>query len=263
MRKIFLGFIFSSILVSALFISTNDEKVQAAITTNKASASKDGVEPTINSASELQTYLMEKYPKLITDIVTVKFDYTVTENDSIYNPYDYFINYDLSLSPYAMTFEASMNGHLESIKHRDTAQEDVAKARKQLNDFFKTMAEDLMKKMPNKKILGQDYDSWYTYKYIQRGHNTSKSLSWTNYEPIDLGIEWPGPQPDDYWKVTQTHYDFINKRYDNHALALQYAKDEDTRFRFRVAYSLLKYDEFKITEFGWRDYLDGGSYSRY
>ncbi|MGN4124197.1 hypothetical protein ACMGD3_04090 [Lysinibacillus sphaericus] len=269
MKKLSLSLAASSIFLSMVFIPVHGETVQAKEMENKVNSSTHmiglkkphanggakeveikKVETKIESASQLRSYLKENYPELITDIVTVKFDYTVTENDDIGRPYDYFINYNLSLSPWVLNFESAMNNHLRSIKHQDTAKEDVAKARKQLNDFIETMAKDIIEKLPNKKILGQNYEDWYTYPYTKKGWQTSKEYSWTNYEPISMNHVWV-ERPEDYDRV------MMPTRDPSSPLVIQYGREEKERFYYTIDYSLLKYNDFQITDFGWRKYLDG------
>lgn len=274
MKKSFLGLAVSSILLSTLFIPTGNENVHATALTNKEvitqntfdkvskkdSIKKESevVETKITSAKELRTYLASNYPELQTDIVTIKFNYSVIENDNISAPYDFYIDYNLSFTPFYPNFEYAMNTHLNSIKHQGTAKEDVEEARKQFKDFIETMAKDVIEKLPNKKIFGQDYESWYDYPYIKRGYNKRTSMSWTNYEPINIGVEWPGPRPEDYFRVT----DQLDKNYDR-VLSAQYQQDERMRDQFTTKYMFLKYNDFEITEFGWRTYLDAYSYSKY
>lgn len=264
MKKLSLSLAASSIFLSMLFTPAHNETVQAKEVENKVNSSTHmvglkkshnggdkEVETKIESASQLKAYLEKNYSELKTDIVTVKFDYTVSENNDIGRPYDYFINYDLSLSPYSLNFESAMNSHLRSIKHQDTAKEDVAKARKQLNDFIETMAKDAIEKLPNKKILGQNYKGWYKYQYIQKDWQTTKNYSWTNYEPISMNHVWVD-RPEDYYKVMMLH--------PSNPLVIQYDREEKERFYYTVDYNLLKYNDFKITDFGWRKFLDGSTF---
>ncbi|MGN4123491.1 hypothetical protein ACMGD3_00340 [Lysinibacillus sphaericus] len=245
----------SSIFLSMLFIPVHNEPVQAKEMENKVNLSTrmvglktphtNGgtkvVETKISSASQLKTYLEKNYSELKTDIVTVNFNYTVTENDNLDRPYDFFIDFNMSLTPYDVSFEAAMNQHLKSIKHQDTAKEDVAKARKQLNDFIEKMAKDVIGKLPNKKILGQDYNSWYRYPNLKMDLRIETKMSWTNYEPISPKYIWID-KPENYSKDMGANMDP--------------AYNDLDRNKFRREYALLKYNDFKITDFGWRKYLD-------
>lgn len=272
MKKLPLSLAASSIFLSMLFTPAH-ETVQAKEMENKANSStymvalknphtKGGgkevevkkVETKIESPRQLESYLKENYPELKTDLVTVKFDYTVIENDDLRFDYDYRINYKLTFSPWQSNFESAMDNHLRSIKHQDTAQEDVAKARKQLNDFIETMAKDVIGKLPNKRILGENFESWYKYPNLRMDWHWSSKYSWTNYEPISMKHVWVD-RPEDYYRVTNP-VDF-NPTSPASPLEIQYRNEEKERSSFEVEYSLLKYKDFQITEFGWRKYLDG------
>lgn|GEM_PF-1458416 len=215
------------------------------------------VETKIESPRQLESYLKENYPELKTDLVTVEFDYTVFENDDIRFDYDYKIEYNLTLSPYESNFESAMDKHLRSIKYQGTAKEDVAKATKQFYDFIETMAKDVIEKLPNKKILGRYYKSWYTYPNIRKDWHYLTKYNWTNYEPISMNHVWVD-QPEDYYTVTSR----LSPSYDPTSpspLATQYRNEENERSSFKSEYSQLKYNDFKITNFGWRKYLDGSN----
>ncbi|MFJ7648494.1 hypothetical protein ACIQ1H_13105 [Lysinibacillus sp. NPDC097279] len=271
MKRLSLPLVTSTFLISMLFTpvlteTVNakevDQKVESTVKFNKNQKKKDNtnemeakkVDTKIESASQLKSYLKEKYPELITEIVTVKFEYKVIENDDLKLPYDYFINYHLSLSPWELNFESAMNKHLRSIKYQDTAKEDVAKARQQLNDFIETMAKDVIEKMPNKKILGQNYEDWYTYPNIKIGLQSLKKYSWTNYEPLSMNHVWV-ERPEDYDNIMRSNSD------PSSPTVIQYSREELERYNYTIDYFLLKYNDFKITEFGWRKFLDG--YNKY
>ncbi|KOP69618.1 hypothetical protein AMS59_22075 [Lysinibacillus sp. FJAT-14745] len=255
MKKLSLSLAASSIFLSMLFTPAHNETVHAKVMENKVNSSTDmvglkkphtnsgakEVDTKIESANQLKTYLDKKYSELKTDIVTVNFNYTVTENDDLNRPYDFFIDFNMSLTPYDLSFEYAMRSHLRSIKHQDTAKEDVAKARKQLNDFIETMAKDVIEKLPNKKILGQDYNSWYLYPNLKMNLRIETNMSWTNYEPISTKHVWVD-KPDDYSI--------------NIGANMDPAYNELERNKYRREYALLKYNDFKITDFGWRKYLD-------
>ena len=65
-------------------------------------------------------------------------------------------------------------------------------------------------------------------------------------------------QPEDYYTVTSR----LSPSYDPTSpspLATQYRNEENERSSFKSEYSQLKYNDFKITNFGWRKYLDGSN----
>jgi len=226
--------------------TTNDETIEL---DTKVIDTKE-VDTKIESVGQLRTYLAEKYPELKTDIVTVKFNYAVGENDDTYLPYDFSINYDLELSPWELNFESAMNNHLRSIKHQDTAKEDVAKARKQLYDFIETMAKDIIEKLPNKKISGRNNHDWYQYPNLKKGKQSLTYYSWTNYEPISLKHVWVD-RPEDYDSVMSANMDPSSPK------VIQYSREEAERRNYKSEWVGLHYNDVKITDFGWRKHFDG------
>ncbi|MBH9787914.1 hypothetical protein FE576_21770, partial [Clostridioides difficile] len=130
MKKLSLSLVTSSILLSMLLTPVHTETVQAKEVENTVDLTKklnkikknfkkqtnndetnelDKVIDTkeidtkitkIESVGQLRTYLAENYPELKTDIITVKFNYSVGENNSMDLPYDFSINYNMELSPW-------------------------------------------------------------------------------------------------------------------------------------------------------------------
>lgn len=202
------------------------------------------------SKTDLEAYLMKKYAVLQTKLIDVNFDIRLYENDSKSINYDYHV----ALGFDSMKFEQTMNAHLRSIKHTATAELDVLLARKQLNVFLEEMALDIIQKAPKKKILGQNYESGYKYDALKLGRHYRKNYSWTNYTPLQMKQQWPGNQPDDYWQVMSALRDPSDSK------VIQYSKDERSRSLYSSEYITLNYDDFQITDFGWRTYLDAVYY---
>ncbi|RDV29975.1 hypothetical protein [Lysinibacillus capsici] len=281
MKKLSLSLVTSSILLSMLLTPVHTETVQAKEVENTVDLTKklnkvkknfkkqtnndetneldtkvidtkeiDTKITKIESVGQLRTYLAENYPELKTDIITVKFNYSVGENNSMNLPYDFSINYNMELSPWDLNFEAAMEKHLRLIDHQDTAKEDVAKARKQLYDFIETMAKDIIEKLPNKKIIGQDRDDWYRYPNLKIDPRSRTSHSWTNYEPINMKYVWID-RPEDYNQVMR---DNIQNPFS--PIVIQYTRDEKQRIYYAGEWISLKYNDVKLTDFSWRKHLD-------
>ncbi|WP_336822907.1 S-layer homology domain-containing protein [Sporosarcina sp. USHLN248] len=204
----------------------------------------------VYSKAELARYLNEKYSIVQTKLMDVKFNITITENDSKLSPYDYYVELGFN----SVEFENRMNAHLSSIKNAGTAEEDVALSRKQLKDFLEKMALDIIEKAPQKKILGQNYNSGYRYDALKLGRNYQANYSWTNYEAIQMKTQWPGDQPEDYWLVMSALRDPSDPK------VIQYDNDERSRRSYIAEYATLKHEDFQITGFGWRSYLDKAYY---
>lgn len=201
-----------------------------------------------SKAQEIEDFLKDNYSSVNTKLETVKFNYEVEEHDDINKPYDFCI----SLGIDTFTFENTLNSHLRSAKNQKTAQQDVELSRKQLTDFIKKMAEDIIDQMPNKRFLGQNISISYRYPALKMDKLTSKGYSWTNYEPIKMENEWPGERPDDYYKITRS----MDRDVSYSDLAEQYSDDELMRSRYNREYNKLKYDGFKITKFQWVTFLN-------
>jgi hypothetical protein len=201
---------------------------------------------TFANAEQLQKYLNSNYSELNTKLANINFDITVHKYDNINVPYDYKIN--LGMDSYK--FENVLNARLRSVEHARTAKEDVELARKQLNIFLENMAKDAIKRMPGKRIFAQNTQVTYTYPALKMGKLTVTKYSWTNYEPLSMKHEWPGEQPEDYYNVI---YDFRNEDSEK---VKKYKDDEWKRIQFKIEYSLLKYHDFKISEFRWTSFLD-------
>ncbi|MDR3594233.1 hypothetical protein [Clostridium sp.] len=134
----------------------------------------------IQTVYDLENYFNENYSSLQTPIGTLKFTFSVDENDSKLSDYDFWIQtkygeidnskYDLySFSPYDLE---------DSIKISGSDKENTKELLKQMQE---NIAKDAIKYFPNKKICGGFYDSWYKYAYLQVGLESSQFLSWKNY----------------------------------------------------------------------------------
>lgn len=201
----------------------------------------------VYSRDDLQSYLNGKYQVLQTKLINVNFSIKISENDIESTHYDYLVELGFD----SAGFEQTMNAHLRSMRNAGTAEQDVALARKQLNDFLEKMAMDIIQKTPQKKILAQTYDSGYLYPNLKLGRNYRTDYSWTNYEPIQMKHQWPGNQPADYGQVMSILSDPSDPK------VIQYSKEEKDRWYYISEYSSLKYGDFKITNFDWRVYLNG------
>lgn len=205
----------------------------------------------VNDQITLTNYLKENYSSLETEIYTVKFDFSVSENDNLSIPYDYFINLNFDNSK----FESAMNTHLSSIKYAASSKEDVATARNQLKTFIEKMALDVMNKMPDKKFLGQDKQTGYRYRYIKEGYYRITNYSWTNYEPISMKTIWPGDRPEDYSIVMSALKNPSDPK------VIQYSKDEMNRTYYTSEYNRLKYNDVKLSSFRWTPFLDDAHFN--
>lgn len=131
-------------------------------------------EPTYNLSSEsgITSYLSERYSSVDTVMGKWKFTFSVLENEYESSPDDYtiWVKYDLG----------QMNDLQYSNKFSESQKEEI---KKQLKQFMKTIADDLLDKIDGKKIQCSYHYSYYKYEYIREGLRVMKYCTWTNYEP--------------------------------------------------------------------------------
>lgn len=161
----------------------------------------------VKTASDLETYLDNKYSKLETPIGTLTLSFDVDENDDDYLGYDFSIEtkYDdiIKDSKYNIDFFDS-----NDLEHSTKiSSSDKEKTKQLLKQRQKDIGEDAIKLFPNKKIEGCYYDSWYDYQYTKVGYNSESFYSWKNYDVIDkdkIGDEY------DNTKITGFRWDEEN-----------------------------------------------------
>jgi hypothetical protein len=154
----------------------------------------------LSGEKQVQKYLNETYLKkspLKTVLGDIEFTFSVTENDSKFNQYDYLINFNIELLQYYDMIYTSES----SIKKGDQGKQDAIKARQQIKSFLETVANDLIARLPNKKIEGMSDSSYYTYPNIQEDLNVIQDFAWANYGFVD-----PTSQFSDYYSPL-TNYD--------------------------------------------------------
>lgn len=133
-----------------------------------------GAEPTevtLNSAHDIQNYLNQKYSTLTTSAGKTNFTFNVLENTTVYQNYDYNIwtEYDLG---FFMDIKSSIS----------LTQEQKENAKAELRAFQKQIADDLIEKLPDKKLEGSYHYSYYKYQYIKEGLTIIRSYEWSNYD---------------------------------------------------------------------------------
>lgn len=173
--------------------------------TNSNNFSDEKEDIDVKDTSDLKNYLNEEYSKLKTPLGTLKFDFTIRENDSDMFPYDVLIQTDWGdidnpkyddmdfFSPYDLE---------HSVKISESDKEETKEL---LKDYQEKVAKVSMKYFPDKKIQGGFYSGYYKYKYLRTGYESIKFLSWTNYnsdarnygDSEISGFEW-NSKYDDY-----------------------------------------------------------------
>lgn len=155
---------------------------------------------TIDSSSELKSFLEDNFSQLETCIGTTGFTFNISENDRDYNPYDYWIKVG-----YEYEF---FGGAIHSTKYTNKQKD---KLKIELKEHMRNIGETVIKKMPDKKFYGGYYDSWYRYPNLRVDLQTRRYYSWTNYdEPNILSnkSEYEQTKPSKFrW------YDFIDDEF--------------------------------------------------
>lgn len=138
----------------------------------------------IKNSQDLSTYLKENFSTLETPIGTLKFTFSIDENDDSWFEYDYRIftsygtiendKYNLySFSPLSLDY---------STKISDKDKNETIEL---LKEHQRKIAKLAMEVFPNKKMEGSYYRGWYKYAYIKMDWKSTDFFSWNNYDRID------------------------------------------------------------------------------
>ncbi|WP_434579208.1 stalk domain-containing protein [Thermoanaerobacterium thermosaccharolyticum] len=156
-------------------MSINSNTNQTIVSAFSQQQNSDAKINTINNANDLKTYLEQNYSSLDTSIGKTSFKFEIFENDSVLIPYDYWI---------ATEFDPTFYYDIKySIKYTDDQKE---KVKEELKDFQEKLAKDIISKLPNKKIQGGYYYSYYRYPNLQIDLVSFYYYSWTNYDEPDI-----------------------------------------------------------------------------
>lgn len=147
----------------------------AATTPASAATSTPTPSPTLQrltNESELRQFLTTNFSTLNTSIGTTRFTFDIYENKSVTSPYDYWIK---------VKYDSKFFFDLQYSK--DVSTEMNRKVAGELRDHQERLARAVIEKMPDKKLYGGYYDSWYRYPTIQVDLITRHYYSWVNYSP--------------------------------------------------------------------------------
>jgi len=128
-----------------------------------------------SSGEEIEKYLEINFGTLDTISGTVKFEFTVIENEYQYFPEDIKIWTEYDSWDFWHVFE--------SIKYTNSQKEEY---RDQLKEHQKKIGETLIELMPGKKLTGCYHHGWYTYPNIRVDYNSQSYFTWTNYRQPDI-----------------------------------------------------------------------------
>ena len=128
----------------------------------------------VKTVTGLKQYLQNNYSTLNTVIGETKFEFDIDENTTTIFPWDYWIKvrYEYSF------FDGAMLSNKYTEQEKNTLKQ-------QLKSHQEKIAKDLVDKLPNKKLYGGYYDSYYRYPTIKIDLQVTQYYSWTNYEQPD------------------------------------------------------------------------------
>jgi len=127
---------------------------------------------TLKNESELTQFLTTNYGTCQTSLGPTSFTFDIYENNSITSLYDYWIKvrYDS-----AFFYDLRYSNKVSTEMNHVVCQE--------LKNHQEKLARAAIAAMPDKKMYGCYYDSWYDYPSIQVGFNALYYYSWVNYSP--------------------------------------------------------------------------------
>lgn len=163
--------------------STNSNNTTQAIN-NTTPISNNNITD-LSTASGVQQYLLDNYSQLNTSKGNTKFNFSIYENKDIIQAFDYWIMVDYD-SQFFFDLKYS----------NQWTNEERMKVKKELKDFIEKIGKDLTDKLPNKKLYGGYYKSWYRYPNLQVDLITRHYYSWTNYEE-------PSKMTSDMYNITK------------------------------------------------------------
>ena len=131
----------------------------------------------IEEPMTLNQFLLTNFGTCETSLGPTSFEFDIHENDSIYWPYDYWIQveYDSGF------FVLDMNS-------KDVTTEMNHKVCEELKNFQERLARAVIELMPSKKFYGGYYDSWYRYPTLKVDLITRRYYSWVNYTPAGAAL---------------------------------------------------------------------------
>jgi hypothetical protein len=135
----------------------------------------------IKNKDELKTYLKQYYSTTQTALGEVKFDITVIENNTNTIPNDY----EIWLKPISVYLDAGSIIYGITFYNLNTSnkysQANVTQTKKELQNFMYELANDIIKKMPSKKLAGRYDESYYKYPNLKLDYVFNGYNEWNNY----------------------------------------------------------------------------------
>lgn len=127
-----------------------------------------------SSTTGIESYLYENYEKLNTDVGEYTFSYDIL--DFSRDSSDFLIYVEAEGPDLGLLFEYG------TVILDDYNDSEIENAQEQLKNHMKTIAMDLIKKMPNKKITGSYHESHYRYPNLKMNLIVENYCTWANYD---------------------------------------------------------------------------------
>lgn len=158
-------------MIKTISISNDNTIINEGAIIDDDKKSHNQVEYDFSSTTGIESYLYENYKTLNSVIGEWDFTFDVREA-SKYRSSDFVIEvgYDLGMM---IDLEYGTNDYTES---------EIKQADGQLKEFMKRMAEDLMDKIPDKKIEGSYHYSYYKYPNLKMDLVVIDKYSWANFD---------------------------------------------------------------------------------
>lgn len=126
------------------------------------------------STTGIESYLYENYKTLNTDVGKYTFSYGVTD-------YGYFSE-DFCIDIEADGADLGLLIEYDTVVRGDYTDSEIENGKNQLKSFIKTIASDLIDRMPNKKLTGSYHDSHYRYPNLKMNLIIEDYYTWANYD---------------------------------------------------------------------------------
>lgn len=158
-------------MIKTISISNDNSIINEGTIIDDDKKSHNQVEYDFSSTTGIESYLYENYKTLNSVIGEWDFTFDV-RGASKYRSSDFAIEvgYDLGMM---IDLEYGTNDYTES---------EIKQADGQLKEFMKRMAEDLMDKIPDKKIEGSYHYSYYKYPNLKMDLVVIDKYSWANFD---------------------------------------------------------------------------------
>lgn len=195
MRKIILKLIALG-MMSTSILTFNPIKAQA---TEVQQTSTTANTSNIKTVSDLVNYLNTNHSTLNTPIGTLKFKFTIQTEDLGLDYYDYWVQTDfgeISNSKYGIAF---FSPYLLEYSNKISS-EDKEATKLLLKQYQQIIGKCFIEGIPNKRIYGGFYTGFYKYPALKVGYESTKFLTWSNY--------------DEHGNITDFHWDTLIDDYD-------------------------------------------------